>query len=116
MKNHYWHLLSDKNIEKIIKEKHKFSYLMKNYNDSEIVNIGTGEDISIKELANLIKSITNYSGEIVFDETKPDGTPRKLLDVTKLHSLGWKHKLSLEEGIRRTLHWYKEHINSLNTV
>ncbi|HOU98295.1 MAG TPA: GDP-L-fucose synthase [Bacteroidales bacterium] len=75
-------------------------YLMENYNEEGWVNIGSGEEISIKELAMLIKQIVDYQGNLVFDTTKPDGTPRKLLDVTKLHSLGWKHKTSLEQGIR----------------
>lgn len=75
-------------------------YLMENYNEEGWVNIGSGEEISIKELAMLIKQIVGYQGNLVFDTTKPDGTPRKLLDVTKLHSLGWKHKTSLEQGIR----------------
>jgi len=75
-------------------------YLMQNYNEEGLVNIGTGEDLSIKDLALLIKSIVGYDGEINFDTSKPDGTPRKLMDVTKLHSKGWKHKIELEEGIR----------------
>ncbi|HNV95223.1 MAG TPA: GDP-L-fucose synthase [Bacteroidales bacterium] len=75
-------------------------YLMENYNEEGWVNIGSGEEISIKELAMLIKQIVDYQGNLVFDTTKPDGPPRKLLDVTKLHSLGWKHKTSLEQGIR----------------
>jgi len=75
-------------------------YLMQNYNEPGLVNIGTGEDISIKDLAILIKSIIGYDGEINFDTTKPDGTPRKLMDVSKLHSKGWKHTIELEEGIK----------------
>jgi GDP-L-fucose synthase len=75
-------------------------FLMQNYNESGLVNIGVGEDISIKALALLVKKIVGYEGELKFDATKPDGTPRKLMDVTKLHSLGWKHKINLEEGIR----------------
>jgi len=85
-------------------------FLMNNYNGSEIVNIGTGEDISIRELAELIKQEVNYKGEIVFDTTKPDGTPRKLLDVSRLSSIGWKYKTSLKEGIRQTLAWYEKQI------
>ena len=73
---------------------------MQNYNEPGLVNIGTGEDISIKDLAILIKTIIEYPGEIQFDTTKPDGTPRKLMDVTKLHNKGWKHKIELEEGIK----------------
>lgn len=82
-------------------------HLMNTYNGSEIVNIGTGEDLSIAELARLIKEETGYTGEIVFDASKPDGTPRKLLDVSKLTSLGWTYKTPLREGIRQTLEWYK---------
>lgn len=75
-------------------------YLMQHYNEQGLVNIGTGEDISIKDLALLIKSIIGYQGEIQFDSSKPDGTPRKLMDVSKLHSKGWKHKIELAEGIK----------------
>ena len=74
-------------------------HLMETYNEEQLVNIGTGEDISIKNLALLIKKIVGYEGELAFDASKPDGTPRKLLDVSKLHGLGWKHQLELEEGI-----------------
>ncbi len=74
-------------------------YLMQNYNDQGLTNIGVGDDISIKDLALLVKKIVGYSGELKFDSTKPDGTPRKLMDVSKLHNLGWKHKINLEEGI-----------------
>ena len=75
-------------------------YLMQNYNEPNLVNIGTGEDISIKDLALLIKGIIGFEGELEFDTSKPDGTPRKLMDVSKLHATGWKHKVQLEEGIR----------------
>lgn len=74
-------------------------YLMNNYDEEGLVNIGTGEDISIKDLALLIKKIVGFDGEIDFDTSKPDGTPRKLMDVTKLHSKGWKHKIELAKGI-----------------
>lgn len=74
-------------------------YLMQHYNDEGLVNIGVGEDISIRDLAVLVKKITGYNGNIVFDSTKPDGTPRKLMDVSKLHGLGWKATIGLEEGI-----------------
>ena len=73
---------------------------MQNYDEPGLINIGTGEDISIKDLALLIKKIIGYNGEIQFDATKPDGTPRKLMDVSKLHSKGWKHTIELEEGIK----------------
>lgn len=75
-------------------------YLMQNYDEAEFLNVGTGEDISIKDLALLIREIIGYEGEIHFDAAKPDGTPRKLMDVSKLHSKGWKHQISLSEGIK----------------
>jgi GDP-L-fucose synthase len=75
-------------------------FLMQNYNEPHLINIGTGEDLSIKDLAMLIKDIVGYEGSLQFDTTKPDGTPRKLMDVSKLHSLGWKHKVDLREGIQ----------------
>ena len=77
-------------------------YLMQHYNEKQFINVGTGEDIAISELAELIKSVTDYTGEIVWDTTKPDGTPRKLLDVSRVHSLGWKHRINLEDGIKKT--------------
>jgi len=76
-------------------------FLMMNYNEKGIVNIGCGEDISIKDLAILVKEIIGYAGEIRFDSSKPDGTPRKLLDISRIHSLGWKPKIPLREGITR---------------
>jgi GDP-L-fucose synthase len=83
-------------------------FLMKNYNDSEIVNIGTCQDISISELALMIKEIVGFDGEIIWDTTKPDGTPRKLLDISKIKRIGWEHKIPLEEGIRKTYKWFVE--------
>jgi len=74
-------------------------FLMENYNESNLINIGTGEDLTIKDLALLIKKVVGFEGTLTFDSTKPDGTPRKLMDVSKLHQLGWKHKVELEEGI-----------------
>lgn len=79
-------------------------YLMQNYNDEGFVNIGSGEEISIKDLAYLIKEIVGFKGEIVFDETKPDGTPRKLLDSSKLNTLGWNYSIPLREGIQQVYH------------
>lgn len=76
-------------------------YLMQHYNEEGLVNIGVGEDLSIKDLALLVKKITGYEGKLVFDTTKPDGTPRKLMDVSKLHGFGWKATIGLEEGIAR---------------
>lgn len=75
-------------------------YLMQNYDEEGLVNIGTGKDLSIKDLAMLIKQIVGYEGSIEFDASKPDGTPRKLMDVSKLHSKGWHHRIELEEGIQ----------------
>ncbi len=83
-------------------------YLMNNYNDSTIINIGTGIEVTINELALTVKDVIGYSGDIKFDTSKPDGTPRKLLDCTKLHNLGWKHKTSLEEGIAQAYQDFKE--------
>lgn len=74
-------------------------YLMENYDGEEWFNIGTGEDVSIRELAEMIKDVTGFNGSLVFDSSKPDGTPRKLMDVSKIHSVGWKHKIPLREGI-----------------
>ena len=84
-------------------------FLMKNYTGNETVNVGTGEEVSILELAHLIKDIVGYEGTINFDSSKPDGTPRKLLDVSKLQSMGWNHQVDLKEGIRRTIDWIEKH-------
>ncbi len=75
-------------------------FLMETYNEKEIINIGCGEDLTIKELAELIKDTTGYNGNLVFDTTKPDGTPRKLLDVSKINALGWRYKTTLKEGMK----------------
>lgn len=89
-------------------------HLMEAYNESGLVNIGTGKDISIAELAQLIKNIVGYQGEIVFDTSKPDGTPRKLVDVSKLHALGWQHRIELIEGIRDVyLHHFPKEVAGL---
>ena len=82
-------------------------FLMENYDGPEIVNIGVGEDISISDLAVLVGEILGYKGDIVYDSSRPDGTPRKLLDVSRLHSLGWKAKTGLRDGINKTYEWYK---------
>jgi GDP-L-fucose synthase len=84
---------------------------MNKYSGSEIVNVGTGEDVSIKELAELVRGAVGYEGDIVWDTEKPDGTPRKLLDVSKIHSLGWKHSIELKDGIARTYAWFSSHIS-----
>ncbi len=75
-------------------------FLMQTYNQPHLINIGTGEDLSIKDLALLIQETVGYTGELIFDTTKPDGTPRKLMDVSKLHQLGWKHQIELKEGLK----------------
>lgn len=75
-------------------------YLMEHYNEKGIINIGCGEDISIKELAEIVKEVTGFTGNLTYDSSKPDGTPRKLLDVTKIHALGWHHKTPLKEGMK----------------
>ncbi len=95
-------------------------FLMENVNAEDFygqgisqINIGTGEDIEIRELAELIKEIVGFRGEIEYDTTKPDGMPRKLLDVSRLHQLGWKHTTTLEEGLRKTYEWFlKTHSNA----
>jgi GDP-L-fucose synthase len=83
-------------------------YLMQHYNEEGLVNIGTGEDLPILDLAVLIKNIVGYDGDIALDTTKPDGTPRKLMDVSKLHGLGWQHRISLVEGIRKVVEEVRE--------
>jgi GDP-L-fucose synthase len=87
-------------------------FLMENYNEEQLVNIGTGEDQSIADLAAIIKDIVGFKGRIVFDSTKPDGTPRKLMDVTKLHNFGWKHTIELKQGLKLV---YKNFLEIYNT-
>jgi len=84
-------------------------FLMQHYDGEEIVNIGVGEDLSISELAELIKEVVGYAGNIVYDTGKPDGTPRKLVDVTRINSLGWRAGITLEAGVRTTYEWFLEH-------
>jgi GDP-L-fucose synthase len=88
--------------------------LMLRYNEPEIINVGTGRDITIRDLAALIAQITGFQGRIVYDASKPDGTPRKLLDVARLISLGWKTSISLAEGILQTYLWYCENRDTLD--
>ncbi len=83
-------------------------FLMQTYNENHLINIGTGKDLTIKDLALLIKKVVGFEGTLTFDSSKPDGTPRKLMDVSKLHSLGWKHQVELEEGIHLA---YKDFLN-----
>lgn len=81
-------------------------YLMKNYSSGELVNVGTGSDVSIHELASIVKEVVGYEGEVLFDTTKPDGTPRKVLDISRLIRLGWRPRISLREGIVDTYEWF----------
>ena len=86
-------------------------FLMQNYNSSEIINVGVGQDMSVREYAELISRIVGFDGKILFDKTKPDGAPRKLLDTTKIRNLGWSPRIDLETGVRATYNWYQEHVS-----
>lgn len=86
-------------------------YLMDNYDEKELVNIGTGEDLSIKELTEMVAKVVGFSGDIKWDANKPDGTPRKLMDVSKLHGRGWRHKTDLGTGLKMTYLDFKENLN-----
>jgi len=81
-----------------------------------LYNVGTGEDLTIKQLAETIQKITGHQGDIIWDATKPDGTPRKLMDISKMHQLGWKHKVNLEEGIQKTYDWFLENMHAFKEV
>ncbi len=85
-------------------------FLLENYDGEEHVNIGTGKEVSIKELAETVKEVVGYTGEIVWNKDMPDGTPRKLTDVSKLHGLGWKHRVELKEGVKLAYQWFCENI------
>jgi GDP-L-fucose synthase len=86
-------------------------FLLEQYRDPEITNVGPGQDVSIKELAEMIKEISGFNGEIVFDTSKPDGTMRKLLDNSRIRRLGWKAKTEFKEGLRKIINWYKQFQN-----
>ncbi len=86
-------------------------FLMEHYDGEQLINVGWGEDVSIRELAELIGSVIGYSGQLVFDTSKLDGTPRKLLDVSKLRELGWRVETPLRAGIERTYAWFLEHLD-----
>ncbi|TVP68344.1 MAG: GDP-L-fucose synthase [Leptolyngbya sp. LCM1.Bin17] len=88
-------------------------FLMNTYNQVEFVNVGTGQEVSIKELALTIKAVVGYEGELVFDTTKPDGTPRKLLDVSRLTAAGWQAKTSLKQGIEQTYSWFVQNYDTI---
>ena len=87
-------------------------FLMNNYDESEIINVGSGEELPIKKLALLIRDVIGFKGEIIFDESKLDGTLRKLLDATKIRKLGWAPKISLERGVRQTYQWYENYMEA----
>lgn len=91
-------------------------FALENQFTDNLYNVGTGEDLTIRELAELIQKIVGHKGEIIWDSTKPDGTPRKLMDVSKMTSAGWKAKTTLEDGIRKTYQWFLEHQNSFKEV
>ena len=87
-------------------------FLMNEYNEAQHINIGAGEDISISDLAIIIKDIVGFEGQVIWDARKPDGTPRKLLDTTKINRLGWEVETSLKEGIKKTYEWFKTNYKS----
>ncbi len=93
-------------------------FIMEHYDDELHINVGTGEDLTIHELAHLVREVVYPAGEIIFDSSKPDGAPRKLLDVSRLHGLGWRHKYDLRAGIEHTYQWFLEHQSEarLNTT
>ena len=91
-------------------------FALENHLPEYLYNIGTGIDLKIKDLALIIQKITGHKGEIIWDKSKPDGTPRKLMDTSKLNNLGWKHKINLEEGITKTYRWFLENINRVKEL
>lgn len=91
-------------------------FALENELPDSLYNVGTGEDVTIKALALIIQKIVGHKGEILWDDTKPDGTPRKLMDVSKMHAIGWKHQVNLETGIQLTYDWFLEHSDSLKEV
>ncbi|MBC7846277.1 MAG: GDP-L-fucose synthase [Flavobacterium sp.] len=91
-------------------------FALENQLPDYLYNVGTGEDLTIYELAATIQKIVGHTGDIIWDDTKPDGTPRKLMDVSKMHNIGWKHKVNLEEGIQKTYNWFLENIKNFKQV
>lgn len=91
-------------------------FALENVLPEHLYNVGTGVDLTIKELAEIIQKVVGHTGKIVWDSEKPDGTPRKLMDVSKMHDLGWKHQVNLEDGITKTYQWFLENINNFKEV
>jgi GDP-L-fucose synthase len=91
-------------------------FLLRNYEAPDIINIGVGEDLSIAELASLVRDIVGFTGNIEYDASKPDGTPRKLVDVSKINALGWRAKIGLRQGIESTYRWFLENVDALHRV
>lgn len=91
-------------------------FALENQLPDYLYNVGTGEDLTIKELAATVQKIVGHSGEIIWDDTKPDGTPRKLMDVSKMNNIGWKHQVNLEEGIQKTYNWFLENIKNFKQI
>jgi GDP-L-fucose synthase len=91
-------------------------YAIENELPEYLYNIGTGEDLTIKELAETVQQVVGHEGNLVWDSSKPDGTPRKLMDVSKMHNLGWKHKIDLKKGIEKTYVWFLENIENFKEV
>ena len=86
-------------------------FLMNNYDGEQFVNVGVGEDVSIRELAEIVKDTVGFEGELTFDSSKPDGTPRKLLDVTRINNIGWQADIQLNEGVKSTYDWFLDNID-----
>jgi GDP-L-fucose synthase len=91
-------------------------HALENKLDDYLYNVGSGKDVTIKELANIIQKITGHQGDIIWDSTKPDGTPRKLMDVSKMKATGWQYNTELEEGIEKTYNWYLGNISSVKEM
>ena len=87
-------------------------FLLENYEGEQHVNIGTGKEVTIKELAETVQKVVGYEGEIVWNKNMPDGTPRKLTNVDKLHNLGWTHRIELEEGVKLAYEWFKDNVDN----
>ena len=86
------------------------------YDNEQIINVGWGEDVTIRELAEMIAAASGFQGRLVFDSTKPDGTPQKLLDTSRLTALGWKPKITLQTGIEQTYEWFKRHVSEARLI